>query len=192
MSAAYSLPDAVAWIATRDHGGWAALPDAERRGRHLYNVSIGHAPAAVIVGGTVAAAAELLDHLREGKLAAVDRNGDVLPATKWLVVDAADILNDLRTAAASPWLAGTRLAVRDVQRLWREAPPPERATRRHVPAKLAEFVAIVMAEGRKTKRDDFVARCMATAGCDRAAAREAYLGLPETIRVLRGEKIGKA
>lgn len=192
MSAVYSLPNAVAWIATRDHDGWAALPDVERRGRHLYSVSIGPAPAAALDGGTVAAAAELLDHLREGKLAAVDRNGDVLPAAKWLVVEAADIVNDLRTAAGSSWLAGTRLAVRDVQRLWREAPPSARATRRNVPAKLAEFVAMVMAEGRKTKRDDFVARCMATAGCAREAAREAYKKLPETVRFSRGEKIGKA
>ncbi|WP_149538068.1 hypothetical protein [Siccirubricoccus phaeus] len=192
MSAAYSLPDAVAWIATRDHDGWAALADVERRGRHHYNVSIGPAPTAVIDGGAVAAAAELLDHLREGKLTAVDRNGDVLPATKWLVVDAADIVNDRRLASGSPWLAGIRLAVRDVQRLWRVAPAPERATRRNAPGRLAEFVALVIAAGRKTKRDDFVARCMEASGCDRAAAREAYAGLPETIRVHRGEKIGRA
>lgn len=192
MSAVYSLPDAVAWIATRDHDGWAALPDAERRGRHFYNVSSGPVPTAVLDGGTVAAAAELLGHLREGKLAAVDGNGDVLPATKWLVVDAADMVNDRRLGAGSSWLAGTRLAVRDVQRMWRATPLPERTARKHAPLKLAEFVAAVIAEGRKTKRDDFVARCMETCGCDRAAAREAYTGLPNTIRLGQGEKIGKA
>jgi hypothetical protein len=188
MMQVYDLPQAVAWIEKLD-AAWVEMSDRARAAAVLYP-SHGAAPETK----NPCADDDLLAALRSGRIVATDASGDVLPNTKWNSVEPLHLRYPSRAPEKLAWLRGVRLNAESVRKLWPSEPPAARARRRigeAVKRDVEAFAKRAIEAGEKVKRDDFIAACQAETNCQRALAGAAYKRLPKTIRVLRGEKIGK-
>lgn len=188
MTQVYDLLQAVAWIEKLD-AAWAELSETARAAAVLYP-----SHGAVPPTKNHRAASDLLAALRAGRIVATDAAGDVLPNTKWRAAEPHHLRYPHRAPEQLAWLRGARLDAEKVQKLWPSEPPAARAGRRigeAVEKDVEAFAERAIEAGKKVRRSDFIAACQAETNCQRALAEAAYGRLPETIRVLRGEKIGK-